>query len=139
MKDIRVGARMLAKTPLFTLFAASVLAITIGANITVFSFAKSVFWRPLNVPRPDLFVRLYMIDNDVTRAQSTIGDYLQYRDQAQSFENIAAYSLFYQWHPLLRTGDQKSQPVDLIRPFLVTGNLFETIGMRMALWEADHT
>jgi len=47
MKDIRIGARMLAKTPLFTLFAASVLAVTIGANITVFGFAKAVFWRPL--------------------------------------------------------------------------------------------
>ena len=56
MKDIRIGARMLAKTPLFTLFAASILAVTIGANITVFSFARAssdfasdfLFWSVLD-------------------------------------------------------------------------------------------
>src|SRR5436190_10868839 len=102
MKDIRSGARMLAKTPLFTLFAATILAVTIGANITVFSFAKAVFWRPLSVPRPDLFVRLYPFDSDSTLDQTTIGDFWQYRDQAQSFANLAAYSFGSGWHPLLR-------------------------------------
>src|SRR5438552_12129452 len=102
MKDIRIGARMLAKTPLFTLFAASILAVTIGANLTVFSFAKAVIWKPLSVPRPDLFVRLYTYEGDASRLQTTIGDYSQYRDQAQSFENIAAHSWGSGWHPLLR-------------------------------------
>jgi hypothetical protein len=132
MKDIRIGARMLAKTPLFTLFAASVLAVTIGANITVFSFAKAVFWKPLSVPMPDLFV-IYTYEEDASRLQTTIGDYLQYRDQAQSFENIAAYSWGSGWHPLLRIDGRRSAPVDLMFPMLVTGSFFETIGMLMAL------
>src|SRR6516162_6744029 len=102
MKDIRIGARMLAKTPLFTLFAASILAITIGANISVVGFARAVFWRPLSVPRPDLFVRLYSYEGDAPRPQMMFGDYLPYRDQAQSFENIAAYSWGSGWHLLLR-------------------------------------
>jgi predicted permease len=133
MKDIRIGARMLAKTPLFTLFAVSVLAVTIGANITVFSFAKAVLWRSLSVPRPDLFVRLYAFHSDSSFEQTTIGEFWQYRDRAQSFENIAAYSWGSGWHPLLRIDGRVSAPVDLMRPVLITDNFFETIGMRMTL------
>jgi predicted permease len=133
MKDIRIGARMLAKTPLFTLFAATILAVTIGANITVFTFAKAAFWKPLSVPRPDLFARLYTYEGDASQLQTTIGDYLQYRDQAQSFENIAAYSWGSGWHPLLRIDGRASAPVDLMFPTLVTGNFFETVRIPMAL------
>src|SRR5262249_25543391 len=128
-----IGARMLAKTPLFTLFAASILAITIGANITVFSSAKAVLWRSLKVPMSDLFVRLYTFDSDSSFEQTTVGEFWQYRDQAQSFENIAAYSFGSGWHPLLRIDGRDSAPIDLMRPVLIVGNFFDTVRLPMAL------
>ena len=58
--DVWIGARTLSKTPLFTIFAASVLAIGIGANVTVFTFVNAIFFRSLEVPDPQSFVRLHI-------------------------------------------------------------------------------
>ena len=50
-KDLRYGARMLARNPVFTLVSVLSLAIGIGANTAVFSFADALLLRPLAVPR----------------------------------------------------------------------------------------
>jgi hypothetical protein len=50
--DLRYGCRMLAKNPGFTIVAVMSLAIGIGANTAVFSFADGLLLRPLTVPRP---------------------------------------------------------------------------------------
>lgn len=81
---------MLAKTPLFTLFAVLILAIAIGANITVFSFVTAIFSRPLAIPEPDRFVRLYT--PDAVGNETLVSDYSQYRDQAQSLASIGGYN-----------------------------------------------
>jgi predicted permease len=132
-RDIRIGARMLAKTPLFTFFAALILAIAIGANITVFSFFTAIFARPLKIPQPDRFVQLYTADS--VGSETSIPDYIEYRDQAEAFASIGAYN------PRILSGAVRVDgpgglPIDSIAATLVSPNFFETVGLSAELGRA---
>src|SRR5260370_1371630 len=52
VRDLRHGCRMLARNPGFAAVSVLSLAIGIGANCAVFSFADALLLRPLAVPRP---------------------------------------------------------------------------------------
>jgi predicted permease len=77
-QDVRYGARLLRRSPIFTLTAALSLAIGIGANTTIFSVASALLLRPLpGVYEPGRLV-------DVGRTQNGSGfdnsSYPNYRD-----------------------------------------------------------
>jgi predicted permease len=58
LRDLRYGARILAKQPVFTLIAVLSLAVGIGANTAIFSLADSVLLRSLPVRDPGALVQL---------------------------------------------------------------------------------
>src|SRR6478672_3682160 len=51
-QDLRYGCRVLIGNPGFTTVAVLSIAIGIGANCAIFSFADALLLRPLPVPRP---------------------------------------------------------------------------------------
>src|SRR5213594_5139414 len=51
-QDVKYGCRMLVASPGFTTVAVLSLAICIGANCAIFSFADALLLRPLPVARP---------------------------------------------------------------------------------------
>ena len=61
VRDLRFGARLLAKSPVFTVTAAVLLAIGISANTLIFSVIDAWMLRPLPVSHPESLVRLIEI------------------------------------------------------------------------------
>jgi predicted permease len=53
MRDLRYAIRMLRKSPGFSLAAIGILAVTIGANATVYALVDRLLVRPLPYPQPD--------------------------------------------------------------------------------------
>src|SRR5271156_3591608 len=58
LRDLRFGARLLAKSPAFTATAVLLLAVGISANTLIFSVVNALLLRPLPVSHPDNLARL---------------------------------------------------------------------------------
>jgi predicted permease len=95
-KDIRYGVRMLAASPGFTIVAVLSLAIGIGANCAIFSFADALLLRPLPVARPSEVLTVGSRSSfeafNASSLVSSYRDYVDIRDRNKSFEGLAAFS-----------------------------------------------
>ena len=60
LRDIRFGARLLRKSPLFGLTAVALVALGIGAATAIFSVAYGVMLRPLPFREPDRLVSIWL-------------------------------------------------------------------------------
>lgn len=89
-QDVRYGARMLRKNPGFTLVAVLTLALGIGANSAIFSVVNAVLLRPLAFRDPG---KLCLVTESLPSFPSlgpSYQNYVDFRDQAKSFEGLAA-------------------------------------------------
>lgn len=124
--DLRYGARMLVRNPGFTLIAVMSLALGIGANTAIFSLVNATLLRQLPVASPDRL--LYVYDGDPGAVFSYPG-YSELHDQNQAFDSLIA------WGGISASlnSDQQTEGADLVTGAIVTGNFFETLGVRAAL------
>jgi putative ABC transport system permease protein len=95
-QDIRYGFRMLAASPGFTIVAVLSLAIGIGANCAIFSFADGLLLKPLPVARPAEVLTVGSRSSfeafNASSLVSSYRDYVDIRDRNKSFEGLAAFS-----------------------------------------------
>jgi hypothetical protein len=95
-QDVQYGCRMLAGNPGFATVAIVSLAIGIGANCAIFSFADALLLRPLPVARPgDVMTVGSASTLDSFGGSSLVSsyrDYVDVRDRSKSFEGLAAFS-----------------------------------------------
>src|SRR6185369_1565562 len=92
LKDIKYGARSLLKRPGFTLIAVITLALSIGANTTIFSIINAVVLSPPRITEPDRVVALWKTSKDKRREGFVSYLNLQeWRARTQNFEEIAGY------------------------------------------------
>src|SRR5688572_21253558 len=68
-QDVRVGLRMLLRSPAFALVAILTLALGIGANTAIFSVLRSVLLRPLPYPDAEQLVQVWSDHQALGRAE----------------------------------------------------------------------
>ncbi|HJT26268.1 MAG TPA: ABC transporter permease [Pyrinomonadaceae bacterium] len=123
--DIRYGIRSLLKRPGFTAIALVALALGIGANTAIFSLVNAVVLRPLPFPDPDRLVWVWgNIRSGGNTASVSPPDYLDYREQNKTLENLAAS--FGIPAPVNMTGNGDPERLNAS---LVTGNYLQTFGV----------
>ena len=125
-QDVRHGLRMLGKSPGFTAAIALTLGLGIGANAAVFSIVNTLLLRPLAVADPD---NLYVVavahqDNEQPHSVSW-ADYVDYRDRAGVFADLAAYAIDF-------AGLSADNRADRIAVSYVSGNFFSMLGVAPA-------
>ena len=132
VKDLRYGARLLVKHPGFSLVAMLSIAIGVGVNAAMFSFADGMVLRPLRVPRPGEVVAVSAVAPRVTEGflsnRLSYPDYRDVRDRAASFAGLAAYRT-------LVTGFayRRDEPAQTKLGLGVSGNFFDVLELRPAL------
>jgi putative ABC transport system permease protein len=90
--DIRYGLRTLGRSPGFLAVAVLTLALGIGANTAIFSVVDAVLLRPLPFRAPDQLVALFETESAPGSYPLAGADYLDWRAQNQTFEDMATYS-----------------------------------------------
>jgi predicted permease len=95
-QDVRYGLRVLLKSPVFTAVAVLSLALGIGANTAIFSVVNGILFRPLPYPDSERLVAVWHTPPQesfpgLDRFSVSPANYLDWREQSRSFEQIAAY------------------------------------------------
>src|SRR5262245_18773639 len=126
-QDLRFGARMLLRQRAFTMAAIIALSLGIGANTAVFSVVNAVLLRPLPYQNSGRMALIWgnFLTFGMERLRAKAAEYVDYRDQARSFETVAAFST----DDFNYTGG--GQPYRIAGASL-TDNLFPMIGAKAA-------
>ncbi len=124
---MRLALRSLLKAPGFTLVAVLTIAVGIAANTVLFSVFNTVVLRPLDFPASHRLVRAWIDDpsGNFFAPAASWPKYVHYRDQAQSYEAIAA-SAFHN-ATLTNQGDAEQ-----LNGLTVTSNFLGVHGLRVA-------
>jgi len=134
-QDIRYGFRMLAASPGFTTVAVLSLAIGIGANCAIFSFADALLLRPLPVARPGEVLsvgsRSSLEALNASSLVSSYRDYVDIRDKNRSFDGLAAFASLTAGFATDPTATPK-----LKIGLLISGNLLPLMGVKPTIGRA---
>jgi predicted permease len=92
-RDLRYAARLLRKTPAFTVTALLTLALCLGANLTIFAVIDAILVRPLPFPKADRLVTVFNTypKAGVERDGSSITNYYERRGAIPAFSSLAIY------------------------------------------------
>ncbi|HKX28980.1 MAG TPA: ABC transporter permease [Blastocatellia bacterium] len=126
LQDLRYGLRMLFRNPGFTLVAILTLALGIGANTAIFSVVNAVLWRSLPYRDPDRLVLVGRTTMNGAIDTVSVNGFLEWRDQARVFEQIAAYG----FDEVDLAGDGEAER---LMAAVVSAALFKTLGIAPAL------
>jgi predicted permease len=92
-QDLRYAARLLLRSPGFTVIAVLALALGIGANAAVFSVIDAVLLAPLPYLQPQRLMAMFSTfpDQGFDHFWISPPEYLEYREQTRSFGDLGAY------------------------------------------------
>ncbi len=129
IQDIRYGARMLRKNPVFTAVAVATLALGIGANTAIFSLLNSVMLRFLPVEKPEELVQVAR--RSPRGGNEAVGSFTnpiweQLRDQHDVFS--ALFSWGGAQFDLSQSGEAR-----YVNGLWISGDFFRALGVQPAL------
>ena len=126
--DVRYALRMLIRNPGFTLISVLALGLGIGANTAIFSVVNSVLLRPLPFKDPERLAMIWEKNIPRSRDRNVVSpaNYLDWRDQNQSFEQIGAYLFTLQPLNLATSGGEPER----VMGALVTAEVFPLLGIQ---------
>src|SRR5260370_11281452 len=117
--DIRYSLRALRSQPAFVAVAVLSLALAIGANSAIFSFADALLLRPLPIKNPTAVFDVSNTTPDNPFEGMSFPDYRDLRDKSRSFTGLAAYRL-----TTLAVAANPAAPAQIRFAVLVSDNLF---------------
>src|SRR5262250_3520839 len=123
-QDLRYGLRMLLKRPGFTLIAVLTLSLGIGANTAIFSLVNAVLLRALPFAEPERLVWTWGEFSGGNRASTSPPDFLDYRAQNRTFEELAA--MMFNSFNLTGAGEPER-----VIGGTVTANFFQALGVKL--------
>jgi predicted permease len=129
LHDVRYALRGFAKSPGFVLVAVVILAVGIGASVAIVSLVDTVYLRELPARDPSRLVEIYQVRDTAPGDYFNLSypDYLEYRKQSRSFEDLAAH---YSSAPIhIADGERSGE----INGSVVTANYFRLLGIEPAL------
>ena len=121
IQDIVYGARLMKRSPVFTLVAVLSLALGIGANTAIFRFVDQILLRDLPIEKPHELVSLKRVSSTGGSALQSIHFYDFLKDHTTSLSGITAVG-FFVWQ-----GEEQGS--DLAGEF-AAGNLFSVLGLK---------
>ena len=124
---MRYALRTLLRQPLFTLSAVVTLALGIGVNSTIFTFANGALFRPRpGITNPDELV--WISSASRTRGGGADVSYPDFADYREGTRDVFSSMLAFRSTPLnLGTGEPQR-----IRGQFVSGDYFSALGVRAA-------
>ncbi len=132
LQDLRYGLRALLTRPGFAFVAIFTLALGIGANTAIFSVLHGLFLAPLPYPHGERLVDVHNSypNMNLEYAGTSIPDYLDRKEQAQSLEDLAMY--YGDSFNLAESGTTPERLVGVV----ATPSLFTTLGVAPVLGRA---
>lgn len=126
--DVRWTVRSLRKRPTFTAVAVATLALGIGANSALFTLLDAHFFAPLPWDRPDDLVLLWETERNSSEITTVApGNYFSWREEAASFEDVAAFNVDY----AVLSGDDG--PAEQLTASYVSPHFFDVLGVEPIL------
>jgi putative ABC transport system permease protein len=124
LQDLRYAARLLTRTPAFTIVAVIALALGIGANTAIFSVVNTLLLRQLPYQDPERLVVVWEYNVPREKKDNVVspGNYLHWREMNRVFEQMAGLATFRT--TLTGQGNPEELPVQI-----VDGGLLSMLGV----------
>jgi predicted permease len=134
-QDVRYGARMLCKSPGFTIVTMLTLGLGIGATTAIFTVINAVLLRSLPVKDPHELVQFVVTSRSGPKYAFSYPLYERLRDQATSLSGLfAAGGVGVK--DRLRVANGGDGETEFVRAQPVSGNFFSVLGISTLLGRA---
>lgn len=128
VQDVRVALRSFLKQPAFVLAVLATMGIGIGGNVAMFGVPDTSLFEALPFPDSDRLLLGRLTRGGVVRGSVSGRDFLDYREQASSFDGLAALTGWGISHIVVGDGEPHR-----VRSMFVSPGIFTTLGVAPVL------